>query len=319
MSDTPREPDLTAARRDLHAMVRVRLSRHDHRYTHGRRRLVEALAGAGHPMTLAEIASVAPDLPVSSTYRNLEVLERSGVVNRISIRGDRAHFELAEPLLSHHHHLVCVACGTIEDIHLDDELEDLVDRNLAEAARRAAFTPLRHLLDLHGHCSACEPPGRYLRESGWSGKNEYQFSAPSADHTTNREFAMGHVHTDACYDHPEHTHADHADHCGMQEHSHADHADHCGMQEHSHADHADHCGMEEHSHADHCDDDHDHGDHCDIQEHSHADHADHCDLPEHSHADHADHCDLPEHSHADHADHCDMEEHTHTEECCIAA
>ncbi len=157
MPEARRELDLTPALEDLHAMVRVRLSRHDCRYTRGRRRLVEALAAAGHPVTLTEMASSAPDLPVSSIYRNLEVLERAGVVNRISIRGDRAHFELAEPLLPHHHHLVCVACGSIEDVRLDDELEDLVDRTLAEAARRAAFTPLRHLLDLHGHCSRCVP------------------------------------------------------------------------------------------------------------------------------------------------------------------
>ena len=138
-------------------MVRVRLARDDSRYTPGRRRLVEALVGAGHPVTLNEIASSASDLPVSSTYRNLRVLERSGVVNRISIGGDRAYFELAEPLLSHHHHLVCIACGAITDIHLDDELEEMIDRRLAEAARRAAFAPLRHMLDLHGHCSRCLP------------------------------------------------------------------------------------------------------------------------------------------------------------------
>ena len=75
--------------------------------------------------------------------------------NRISIRGDRAYFELAEPLLSHHHHLVCVACGAIEDVRLDDDVEALVDQSLAEAASRAGFTPLRHSLDLHGHCSDC--------------------------------------------------------------------------------------------------------------------------------------------------------------------
>ena len=139
-------------------MVRVRLARHDCRYTVGRRRLVEELAAARRPVTLSDIASSAPDLAISSLYRNLEVLEGSGVVNRISIRGDRAHFELAEPLLSHHHHLVCVACGTIEDVRLDDEVEDRLDRNLAEVARRAAFSPLRHLLDLHGYCCACKPP-----------------------------------------------------------------------------------------------------------------------------------------------------------------
>ncbi len=250
-------------------MVRAFLARHDNRYTPGRRQLVEVLASAGRPVTLPDIASADPDLPLSSIYRNLEVLERSGAVNRISIGGDRAHFELAEPLLSHHHHLVCVACGAIEDMLLDDELEDLVDRSLAEAARRAAFTPLRHMLDLHGHCSECAPQSRYLLHDTDIGKNGRQLSASAAGDDTNREIAMAHVHTDACYDHPEHTHADHADHCGMKEHSHADHADHCGM--------------DEHSHADHCDDDHDHSDHCDIPEHSHADHADHCDIEEHIH------------------------------------
>ena len=158
MSDAKHAPEQTPGPRDLHAVVRVRLAQDDYRYTVGRRRLVDELAGAGRPVTLTDIAASAPDLAISSVYRNLEVLECSGVVNRISIRGDRAHFELAEPLLSHHHHLVCVACGRIEDIHLDDEVEDHLDRNLAEAARRAAFSPLRHLLDLHGYCSACGPP-----------------------------------------------------------------------------------------------------------------------------------------------------------------
>ena len=158
MTSNRQETDQSLALQDLHAMVGARLARHEYRYTSGRRLLVETLASAGHPVTLTEIAASAPELPVSSTYRNLDVLERSGVVSRISIRGDRAYFELAEPLMAHHHHLVCIACGEITDIHLDDELEDLVASNLAEEARRAAFTPLRHLLDLHGHCSACPPP-----------------------------------------------------------------------------------------------------------------------------------------------------------------
>ena len=142
---------------ELHSMARVGLARNDYRYTTGRRRLVELLASLGRPVTLHEIVSSAPDLPYSSTYRNLEVFERAGLVNRISISGDRAHFELAEPLLSHHHHLVCVGCGTIEDIRLDDEFEQMVDQSLAAAAQRAAFTPLRHNLDLHGHCASCQP------------------------------------------------------------------------------------------------------------------------------------------------------------------
>ena len=139
-----------------HAFVHTRLSTENHRYTAGRHRLVNALAGSAQPLTLPEIVEIAPDLAASSVYRNLEVLERCGVVNRITSGSGHAHFELAEPLLSHHHHLVCVNCGAIEDVRLDDELEALLDQNLNLLADRASFKPLHHSLDLHGHCANCE-------------------------------------------------------------------------------------------------------------------------------------------------------------------
>ncbi len=141
-----------------HAFVQQRLSAENHRYTTGRHRLVDALAGSSQPLTLPEIIEIAPDLAASSVYRNLEVLERCGVVRRITSGGGHAHFELAEPLLSHHHHLICVNCGAIEDVHLDDELEELLDRNFNRLATRASFNPLHHTLDLHGECGECQQP-----------------------------------------------------------------------------------------------------------------------------------------------------------------
>lgn len=139
----------------LHDEVSARLGIEEHRYTDGRRRLVEVLASAGRPVTLPEILAADPELPQSSAYRNLDVLERSGVIRRITVGGEHTHFELAEPLLEHHHHLICVTCGTITDVHLDPEVERLVDRALADAAAQVGFTPLDHSLDLHGHCAEC--------------------------------------------------------------------------------------------------------------------------------------------------------------------
>lgn len=142
-----------------HAFVRQRLSTENYRYTTGRHRLVDALVGSNQPLTLPEIVEIAPDLAASSVYRNLEILERCGIVKRIpNGTGGHAHFELAEPLLSHHHHLVCVDCGAIEDVRLDDELEELLDRNLDLLATRASFDPHHHTLDLHGHCAQCQSP-----------------------------------------------------------------------------------------------------------------------------------------------------------------
>ena len=139
----------------LHDEVSELLSRHDHRYTSGRRRLIEALAGADRPLTLPEILERDDHLTQSSAYRNLDVLESSGAVRRLTRTGDHTHHELAESMLGHHHHLICVGCGLIEDIRLGDELEDQVDGALAAAARSAGFTPLHHSLDLHGHCGDC--------------------------------------------------------------------------------------------------------------------------------------------------------------------
>ena len=150
-----RDADSRLSTSDLHAAVSHRLARHDYRYTQGRRRLVEAILAAGQPVTLPDIVVAAPGLAPSSVYRNLDVLERSGVVHRIAAAGGHAYFEFAEPLLSHHHHLVCVDCGSIEDVFLDDELEASVDRSLAEVAGLSGFTPLRHSLDLHGRCAGC--------------------------------------------------------------------------------------------------------------------------------------------------------------------
>jgi Fur family ferric uptake transcriptional regulator len=139
----------------LHDEITELLDRHDHRYTSGRRRLVEVLAGAERPLTLPEILERDSDLSQSSAYRNLDVLESSGAMRRITGTGDHAHFELAESMLGHHHHLICVSCGVVEDIHLGERLEHAVDEALGNAARAAGFTPLHHSLDLHGHCAEC--------------------------------------------------------------------------------------------------------------------------------------------------------------------
>lgn len=141
--------------KDFHSFVDELLVNNDHRYTVGRRRLVDVLMRSKQPLTLPEIVDVAPDLAASSVYRNLEVLERSGVVHRINSGGQRAHFELAEPLVSHHHHLVCTGCGAIADVQLDDQLEELLDQTLTGIAHRFGFKPRSHNLDIHGHCTDC--------------------------------------------------------------------------------------------------------------------------------------------------------------------
>lgn len=142
----------------LHDEAATVLGRVDQRYTDGRRRLIGMLSKAGRPVTLPEIIDLDPDLPQSSVYRNLDVLEQVGLVRRLTVGNEHARFELSEPLLGHHHHLICVVCGMIEDVRLGDEFEHLLDTTLATAANTVGFTPLHHSLDLHGYCASCPSP-----------------------------------------------------------------------------------------------------------------------------------------------------------------
>ena len=139
---------------DLHEAAAERLRELDQRYTANRRAIVAALAAAGGPISLPELLSADAELPQSSAYRNLGLLEEAGVVRRI-VGGDFARYELAEGLTEHHHHFICTSCGGIEDFTLPDDLEGQVERALARAARRNRFAGAHHRLDLIGVCARC--------------------------------------------------------------------------------------------------------------------------------------------------------------------
>ncbi len=144
---------------DIHAEVAQRLRRARQRYTGGRRRLVDTLTGANRPLSIPEILHANPSLPQSTLYRNLQVLEQAGAVRRVvTIADTSARFELAEDLTAHHHHLICVSCGSVRDFRPSSRLERMLDRALDEAGRRDGFLVDHHRLDLVGICSGCDRP-----------------------------------------------------------------------------------------------------------------------------------------------------------------
>ncbi len=136
-------------------MARERLMEGDQRYTTGRKRIVDALAAAGAPVTLPGLLSIAPDRSQSSAYRNLALMEGAGVVRRLVHGAEHAHYELAEDLTEHHHHLICEECGLITDITLDAKLERSLDRAFEDLATAAGFVPRHHAIDVFGRCADC--------------------------------------------------------------------------------------------------------------------------------------------------------------------
>jgi Fur family transcriptional regulator, ferric uptake regulator len=141
---------------DLHGVAERRLRRVDQRYTSGRRAIVELLVSARHPVSISEIAERLPDLPRSSAYRHLTDLQAAGMIRRVAASDEFTRFELAEDLTEHHHHLLCVNCGTVIDVTLPAGFEQQVAGAVGDLAAAAGFQPQSHRLDILGVCAACQ-------------------------------------------------------------------------------------------------------------------------------------------------------------------
>ena len=137
--------------------VELRLRERDVRYTKGRRAVANALNEASGPMSAAELhETIGSDVPLSSLYRTLTVLEEAEIV--IPHFGSRGltRYELAEWITDHHHHLVCLGCGAVEDIDMPPAHEEEVRAVVAKIADLADFAPASHVLEIEGRCRRCQ-------------------------------------------------------------------------------------------------------------------------------------------------------------------
>ncbi len=120
------------------------------RMTPSRRAVVDAVAARRGAFTVVEIFDTArkahPALGLATTYRTIELLRRAGAVHPLAGAG-RAAYVRCRP--EHHHHLVCTACGGVEETSLCAAPSD------EELQRRHGFRAQTHELDIYGVCSRC--------------------------------------------------------------------------------------------------------------------------------------------------------------------
>lgn len=141
--------------RELHEAALSRLRAAHQRYTPGRQALVDVLAAAGRPLAIPDVLAADPSIPQSSVYRNLTVLEQAGVVRKVHGGDGLSRFELAEDLTRHHHHLVCVSCGSVDDYDVPARFERRMAEAIDEVSAETGFRAQFHRLDLVGVCSRC--------------------------------------------------------------------------------------------------------------------------------------------------------------------
>jgi Fur family ferric uptake transcriptional regulator len=147
---------VTVTTRTVHQAVENRLLDRGVRYTTARRAVVGVLAGNAGPLSAAELSEViGAGVPLSSLYRSLNVLEGAGVVApHLGAKG-LTRYELAEWLIGHHHHLICLECGSVDDVAVPSHYERQVEAIIAGIGEMASFAPSGHAIEIEGRCARC--------------------------------------------------------------------------------------------------------------------------------------------------------------------
>nr|WP_116342336.1 ferric iron uptake transcriptional regulator [Cupriavidus taiwanensis] len=88
------------------------------------------------------------DAGLSTVYRVLNQLVQADILLRHSFESDHAVFELNEG--GHHDHLICVACGRVEEFR-----DESIEQRQRQVAADNAFVLREHMLVLYGVCPQC--------------------------------------------------------------------------------------------------------------------------------------------------------------------
>lgn len=94
----------------------------------------------------------APEIGLATVYRTLELLSELKVVDKINFGDGVSRFDLRREGADHfHHHLVCMECGTVDEIQ-----EDLLGDVEMQVEKDWKFKIKDHRLTFHGICHRCQ-------------------------------------------------------------------------------------------------------------------------------------------------------------------
>lgn len=94
------------------------------------------------------VRTARPNISLGTVYRNLEVLVNLGLINRATFADGKSRYEIA--LGEHHHHLVCIKCG-----HIEDMPECPMAKGVQVFIQNQDFKPVQHYFEVYGYCANC--------------------------------------------------------------------------------------------------------------------------------------------------------------------
>lgn len=93
-----------------------------------------------------------PEISLATVYQTLDLLEREGLLLKISFPDGKSHFD---PFIKPHFHFYCENCGKIEDRNVMNEnpLKDIIKREKTD------FEVKNYTIMVYGFCKKCKSKG----------------------------------------------------------------------------------------------------------------------------------------------------------------
>jgi Fur family ferric uptake transcriptional regulator len=133
--------------------VRDRILAAGERITPQRDVIAGVLEAAARPLSASELCEAVqrldPGIGRATVFRTLAALEQAGIVEQLSLPGERSGYLLCATA-GHHHHLVCQHCHTVSDLP-----EEAVGPFLSTIERDHGFRVDHASFSLYGTCGAC--------------------------------------------------------------------------------------------------------------------------------------------------------------------
>lgn len=96
-----------------------------------------------------------PDIGLATVYRTLDLLAELNILERINFGDGRTRYELGQHEVHHHHHMICLGCGRVQEFDADllESLENIL-------CQKTGFHVTDHQLKFYGYCRECTAKGQ---------------------------------------------------------------------------------------------------------------------------------------------------------------
>ena len=123
------------------------------RLTEKREAIINVLSELEKPISAPDLLSLLKTKKISlnktTIYRELYFLRDEELVTEVQLGQNKKYYEISS---EHHHHLVCLKCESISDVHMDKELETAEKK----IKKNNKFLVLNHSLEFFGLCQKCQ-------------------------------------------------------------------------------------------------------------------------------------------------------------------